>query len=114
MRDVIQVPLSPFVSAKSLMSTTHNYFRMELGIPIAKRAHAESHYVYNCADRLLKGRVIVTDAGAEWWVVQAWMDRKRTQSWRPSYTHIFWYRVKCETPVRQLLAGTSNFVIFSG
>ena len=68
MRDVIQVPISPFVSAKSLMSTTHNYFRMDLGIPIVKRAHAESHYVYNCADGLLKGRDIVTDACAEWWV----------------------------------------------
>ena len=43
--DVIQMPVSPFVSAKSLMSTTHNYFRMELGIPIVKRAHGKSHYV---------------------------------------------------------------------
>ena len=48
-----------------LMSTAQNYFRMELGTLIAKRAYGKSHYVYNCADGLLKGQDIVTDAGAQ-------------------------------------------------
>ena len=47
------------------MSTAQNYFRMELGTLIAKRAYGKSHYVYNCADGLLKGQGIVTDAGAQ-------------------------------------------------
>ena len=53
--DATQVPVPPFVSAKSLMSTAQNYFRMELGTLIVKGAHGKSHNVYNCADGLLKG-----------------------------------------------------------
>ena len=37
--DATQVLIPPFVSAKSLMSTAQNYFRMELGTLIAKRAY---------------------------------------------------------------------------
>ena len=63
--DATQVLIPPFVSAESLMSAAQIYFRMELGTLIAKRALGKSHYVYNCADGLLKGQDIVTDAGAQ-------------------------------------------------
>ena len=58
-------PNTAFVSAKCLMSTAQNYFRMKLGTLIVKRAYGKSHYVYKCADGLLKGQGIVTDAGAQ-------------------------------------------------